>query len=472
VPCLWHRHIEAGDLGSHSYNAWLVQLIQQRRAPGLWIKHIWNNILFDSMLTGFGSLFGLDWGEKIAVALAVVVFFGAVFAFVAAVSRTVPWTLVPGIAMLAYGWTFQLGLLNYYLSIALAFLALSIFCVTRGWNRLYAVAFAPVILLAHPLGLAWFLGASAYISIAETAPERWRIHLPAAAGLVLVLVHKFTWHPWQRYFHFKAGEEGGSLPYYMINGMDQFVIYSNRYRYLAGGWLLFAVACLFWDVVKRRHEEGYRSRLRLPLELYIVAELGVLLLPDIVYLPRYAAAISLLQQRLGLVSAVLMLAMLGTVRKRAWHAIGFGLIACVFFSYLYRDTGRIDSMETQAERLVSELPYGTRVMATILPPAGTPLYSMIDIVDRACIKRCFSFGNYEPPSRQFRVQALPGNGIVTTSFTDSSDIESGTYVVKSQDLPAYQVYQCSPFTLCIRKLEAGEKNDRFGIWPNAPSSNK
>ena len=23
VPCLWHRRIEAGDLASHVYNAWL-----------------------------------------------------------------------------------------------------------------------------------------------------------------------------------------------------------------------------------------------------------------------------------------------------------------------------------------------------------------------------------------------------------------------------------------------------------------
>ncbi len=23
IPCFWHRRIEAGDLGSHVYNAWL-----------------------------------------------------------------------------------------------------------------------------------------------------------------------------------------------------------------------------------------------------------------------------------------------------------------------------------------------------------------------------------------------------------------------------------------------------------------
>jgi len=28
VPCFWHMRIEAGDLASHTYNAWLAQLIE------------------------------------------------------------------------------------------------------------------------------------------------------------------------------------------------------------------------------------------------------------------------------------------------------------------------------------------------------------------------------------------------------------------------------------------------------------
>lgn len=466
LPCFWHRHIEANDLGSHTYNAWLVHLIRQERAPGLWVKHIWDNVLFDWMLSGLGSLFGFGLGEKIAVSLVVLFFVWSVFAFVSAVSHTVPWTLLPAMAMLAYGWTFQSGFFNYYLATALSFLALSIFCVTRGWKRLYAVALTPLVFCAQPLGLAWFLGAALYILIAEIAPQRLRVHLPAAAGLLLLLIHKFMWHNWHGVrFHFRVGESGGSMPFYTITGFDQLMIYGNRYRLLAGGLFLFVTACLLCDVAKRTNEEGYWSRWRLPLELYIVAELGVLLLPDIVYLPRYASPIFFLLQRFGLVSAVLMFALLGTLRKRAWHVVGFGLFACVFFFFLYQDTARINSMETRAEQLVSELPFGTRVMATIHPPAGTGIMSMIDIVDRACIERCFSFGNYEVPSGAFRVRALPGNGIVTTSFQDSEDIEAGRYVVKSQDLPAYQVYQCSPFILCIRKLEAGETNDRLGFLP-------
>src|SRR6202789_4658132 len=58
VPCFWHRHIEAGDLASHTYNAWMAQLIAHGQAPGLWLARQWNNVLFDITLGGLGSLFG------------------------------------------------------------------------------------------------------------------------------------------------------------------------------------------------------------------------------------------------------------------------------------------------------------------------------------------------------------------------------------------------------------------------------
>lgn len=162
-----------------------------------------------------------------------------------------------------------------------------------------------------------------------------------------------------------------------------------------------------------------------------------------------------------------MLALLGTLEKRTWHVVGFGLSACVFFFFLYQDTAKINSMETHAEQLVSELPFGTRIMQTLYQPPGRAVDSFDSIMDRACIERCFSFSNYEAPAGQFRVRALPGNGIVTTSAQDVLDIAGGNYVVKPQDLPVYQVYQCGPLItdLCIRKLEAGERNDRLGVHP-------
>src|SRR5208282_5516148 len=47
VPCVWHHHLEAGDVPSHLYNAWLANLIAKGQLPGLFLVRQWNNVLFD-----------------------------------------------------------------------------------------------------------------------------------------------------------------------------------------------------------------------------------------------------------------------------------------------------------------------------------------------------------------------------------------------------------------------------------------
>ena len=100
VPCFWHRRIEAGDLSSHVYNAWLAQLIEKGQAPGLYLVSRWNNVLFDFMLLHLGKAFGYSITEKIAVYACVLIFFWGVFSFVSAVTGRPPWFLAPCVAML------------------------------------------------------------------------------------------------------------------------------------------------------------------------------------------------------------------------------------------------------------------------------------------------------------------------------------------------------------------------------------
>jgi hypothetical protein len=154
------------------------------------------------------------------------------------------------------------------------------------------------------------------------------------------------------------------------------------------------------------------------------------------------------------------------MRPQKWQLAGFAAIAAIFFLYLYMDTGTLNRMEAQAETLVHQLPPEQRVVATIWPLPGSRV--LIDhFVDRACIGQCYSYGNYEPSSGQFRVRAMPENGIVTANFDDTDAIESGAYVVLPQDLPMSQIYQCRPdmIELCIRPLAAGEQNGRIGYRP-------
>ena len=91
IPCLWHRHIEAGDLPSHVYNAWLAQLITKGQAPGLYLVNRYTNVLFDLAILHAASIFGLAAAEKVVVAFAVLIFSWGVFSFVYASAGRPPW---------------------------------------------------------------------------------------------------------------------------------------------------------------------------------------------------------------------------------------------------------------------------------------------------------------------------------------------------------------------------------------------
>ena len=95
LPCIWHRRIEAGDLGSHMYNAWLSQLIGHGQAPGLYIVPQWNNVLADVALAWLSSTLGLAAAEKIVVGLSVLIFFWGAFALITVVTQRAPWSWFP-----------------------------------------------------------------------------------------------------------------------------------------------------------------------------------------------------------------------------------------------------------------------------------------------------------------------------------------------------------------------------------------
>ena len=124
-----------------------------------------------------------------------------------------------------------------------------------------------------------------------------------------------------------------------------------------------------------------------------------------------------------------------------------------------------ESSSSREDHVNNNAPIGT---ATIEPPFPGSRILVQHIADRACIGHCFSYGNYEPASAQFRVRATPRNLYAMSSFDDTVNMEDGSYEMQPADLPAYQVYQCSPDgkQLCIRPLAAGEMNDDLGVHPD------
>jgi hypothetical protein len=458
APCFWHRTIVAGDLGSHMYNAWLAQLIERGQAPGMWLAHRWNNVLFDLLLVALGRFVALQVAGKVAVSLAVLIFFWGMFALICAATQRAPWYLCPCIAMFAYGYTFHMGFMNFYISLGLAFFGVTIFWRGKRWDRLMPVALAPLIMLAHPLGFAWLVGGSAYVVIAEKLPRRYQI-LPLEAGAAaLFAAHYYFWQ------HDIVQTQNN--PLYFFNGTDQLVLFGWRYAIPEFALLVFIFIALAADFLNRPGGQFRWEDYAVSLQLYIIACGGVILLPEGLRFPAHPVALALLTERLTSVSAAILCCLLGAMQPRKWHLIACGAIAAVFFAFLYQDTATFNRMEAQVERLVRTLPPGQRVLGTIKPLPGSRVLIQ-HILDRACIGHCFSYGNYEPASGEFRVRAEPENPYAMFDFNDTADMEDGTYEVQERDLPAYQVYQCSASgeELCIRALEAGEENDRLGVHP-------
>jgi hypothetical protein len=461
VPCLWHRHIEAGDLGSHVYNAWLAQLIAHGQAPGLYLARQGTNVLFDVCLLHVANLFGLAAAEKIVVSGCVLVFFWGVFAFVSAVTVRAPWFLAPAIAMLAYGYSFNMGFMNYYLSIGLACFGMAL--VWRGWagNWLLALVAALLGLHAHPLGFAWLAGTMAYCAVRRVVPGWWKVLLPfgAACGFVAI----------RCYLHRRAdmGVDWGDIPFYLSNGADQLALYGPRYTTLAEVAVVFGILLTVVGSLLRKEYFSWNA-LVLPVELYLITFCGTALLPENLRVSIYAAWIGLLVSRLTVLSAILGLCVLGCFKPRTWHFAGFAALAAAFFSFLYRDTAALNHLETNAESVLSGLPYGTRVIPTIFADGDWRVEFIAHVADRACIGRCFTYSNYEPSSGQFRVRVRKGSPIATDSSDDSEDMQAGVYEIQEGDPPLKQLYQCdrSDWTkLCLRDLSEGDNTGQVGLRP-------
>jgi hypothetical protein len=256
--------------------------------------------------------------------------------------------------------------------------------------------------------------------------------------------------------HFRLLEARHAI--YLYNGADQMVLFTGAYEVLALVVCAFVLAALCREAWNRRQDPAFRDPGSVLVQLYVVLQCVVLVLPYGILLPEFHAPLSFLPHRLTTLSAVLICALLGLVRPRRWHLAAYAAAAVLFFSLLYRDTGIINNLEAQSERLVATLPAGQRVLFTI-KDRGLRLF-IAHFADRSCIEHCFSYGNYEPSTGQFRVRAAPGNGVVMTDFAAVTQMENGEYVVRGNDPPVYEIYQCGTHgrALCGRPLSPGERN--------------
>lgn len=460
VPCLWHRRIEAGDLPSHVYNVWLAQLIAKGQAPGLYIVTQWHNVLFDLTLLRVANLVGFASAQKIVVAACVLVFFWGAFALLCTLNERLPWPFTPCIAMLAYGYSFSMGFMNYYLSLGLACFGLAVLWNARRSDWIVGAVIALLALLAHPIGFLWMVGTLAYTKVRARVPGRWKLALPLSVATVFAMIY---WYASHRPALFADWDRG---PFYFYNGADQLALYGQRYFYLAGAAFSFGVVCVGTDLFSRRDESSFWKRFELPFELYAVAFCVTALLPENLRPSVNFGWIGLLGSRLTTISAILGLCLLAAMKPRKWHFAGFGLCALVFFGFLYQDTGWLNQLEANGEGLVENLPGGTRVIITARVPGDSRITFIGHAIERACISHCFSYANYEPSSGEFRIRVRKGSRVAIASSDLGEDMSSGEYEIDDADLPIKQIYQCDAgdlTKLCIRDLAAGETNGRLSV---------
>jgi hypothetical protein len=437
-------------------------LVEQGNAPGLYLATQWQNVLFDLLLSCTCKAFGFALGEKLAVSFCVQIFFWGVFALLRSATKRPPWLLIPLVAMMTHGYVFHMGFMNYYLSLGLASLALALLWNGKGKGIVGAVALAPFVMLAHPLGIVWLAGVAVY-RFAWLRFSGWlRLSLPALTAVGLAGVRWYLVH----YPQYQA--DWADPPFYQWNGSDQFRVFGESYDYLSWTVALIALILVAFEVFRYWRDVDFWNERRLLVELYLVSFCAAILLPEDLRPDPAGSWIGGLATRLTLICTIFAVCFLASLKPRVLHLLAFGATAAVFFYMVHRDTDVLDRMEQSVESITLQLPFGTRVASTIYSPPGYRT-QFEHLVDRACIGHCFLYSNYEPPTLKFRVRVVKeGSRIVASTVDESEDLQSGNYDVEDGDLPLKQIYQCDATDLtqlCIRDLKSGERNGSVGYHP-------
>jgi len=455
VPCFWQSRIQAGDLSSHIYNSWLAQQIAEGNAPGLFIARQSSNVLFDLILSGLFKFCGAQAAQHIAVSAAVLIFFWGSFALIHVVNGRPPWFLAPCLAMLAYGWTFQSGLFNFYLSAGLGLWSIAL--VWRGGPTRSALAAALMALayMAHGIGFCWAAGAMAYGWISSRTAARYK---PLLLGLAICTVIGLRFLITSRYQTFWSPHQ-----WLEASAIDQVWTYGLKYIGVS------VIMGLLWSFLFLRlsHEKSYLEILNgLPFQISLITAAGVLLIPTRIELHGFNAALSFITERMTLLLGVAICVLLGAVKPARWEAISFLVLSMVYFSFLYVDTRALNAAEDQVDAAIATIPAGQRVFSSF-SGGNERVILWPHAADRACIGRCVSYNNYEPHSGAFRIRTAAVNPIVVGIPADHYALRYGGYVVKNQDVPLYQLQMCGvgAWSVCVSQLKVGETTKGFESPP-------
>lgn len=446
VPCFWQKRIQAIDLSSHVYNAWLASLAEQGHTPGVYVTRQWSNVAFDIGLQWLLLHVGLSAAQRIMVSAAVLIFFWGAIGLVTTVSGENWWFTIPWVAVLTYGFVFHMGFFNYYLSLGICFCYLAVVWNGRA-KRLFMAA--PLLLLAwtaHPLPVIWAIGVILYVFIARSLQRSQTIWLLVFGIAILVGIREVLMKVFVGSWSWKQ--------VYFVTGILQPVFFNPRYITVFALFLSAGLISLR-TLIKKHGMSSLTSSI--PLQVCLINMIAVFLLPNVIESSRYAIPFSYTTDRLSLAAGVIVCMFLAAAPIKGPQKAVLALACIIFFALIFMDTSKLNALEDGVDRLVAQLPAGARVLG-YFPTRNRRISPALHSLDRACAGHCFSYGNYEPMSRQFRVRAVPGNPFVIADFNDEHAVDIGKYVVQARDLPVYLIYLCGEMRdhVCSRPMQAGE----------------
>ena len=120
--------------------------------------------------------------------------------------------------------------------------------------------------------------------------------------------------------------------------------------------------------------------------------------------------LAFIPQRMSLALGVCCCAAMASAPRPPKYARGFAVVvAILFFGLLYRDDAILNGYEDRMTAAVAHLK-GQRVVTGMADPA-LRVNVFTHMIDRACLGVCYSYGNYEPSTDQFRVRGAGGKSV-------------------------------------------------------------
>jgi hypothetical protein len=207
----------------------------------------------------------------------------------------------------------------------------------------------------------------------------------------------------------------------------------------------------------------------IPFHLCVVSAAAIFLLPGTVLVPGYLHALSYIAERMSLAMAICVCALLGGVQPRALERYAIATVAVVFFCLIYADERALNRFEDRMDSVVMSLPRGARVVSAIAD-FNIRINALTHMVDRACIGHCYSYGNYEASTGQFRIRAIRQNPYVAHTYADSWHLQTGEYIVRQEDIPMFKVETERDGRLAAKTLKAGAPigSSRSDVLPDLP----